>query len=65
MNKSWILFGTIIGIIIVNVMRDESRRKQREDEKLLIESTTKSLVDEFFKDLETKNNVPYGLRLVE
>ena len=65
MNKSWILFGTIIGIIIVNAMRDESRRKQREDEKLLIESTTKPLVDEFFKDLEMKNNVPDGLRLVK
>ena len=65
MNKNWILFGTIIGIIIVNAMRDEVRSKQREDEKLLIDSTTKPLVDEFIKDLETKNNVPNGLRLVK
>jgi len=62
MNKSWILFGTIIGIMIVNAIRDESRRKQREEEKLLIHSTTKPLVDDFFKELEERNNILDELR---
>ena len=62
MNKSWILFGTIIGIMIVNAIRDESRRKQREEEKLLIESTTKPWVDDFFRELEERNNVLDELR---
>jgi len=65
MNKSWILFGTIIGIMIVNAIRDESRRKQREEEKLLIELTTKPWVDNFFRELEERNNVPDELRLVK
>ena len=57
MNKNLILFGTIIGIMIANAIWDESRRKQREQEKLLIESTTKPLVDDFINDLEKKHNI--------
>ncbi len=64
-NKGWIIIGTVISYMIVKAMTDELKHERKKQEKMLIETTTRSLTNAFIKDLEDKNNVRPELRLVK
>ena len=62
---SLIVVGTLAGMAIAEAIFAESKRKQEEESRLLVEATTKQLTDGFIKSLEDKHNVRPELRLVK